>query len=130
MFKDKGYVISLFFALFIVAGTFTDPYSLFPAFNLWDGVFFLQFIDPLSIIIVFGGCTCATIMHFSASKAKLAFAQVGKLMQYVNMDLRTELEMLTLFARRVRSNGILSIDDDVDHMYSCLLYTSPSPRDS
>ena len=95
MFKDKGYVISLFFALFIVAGTFTDPYSLFPAFNLWDGVFFLQFIDPLSIIIVFGGCTCATIMHFSASKAKLAFAQVGKLMQYVYTVSYTHLTLPT-----------------------------------
>ena len=65
-----------------------------------------------------GGCFAATVMHFSASKVKLAFQQVTKLMQYVNMDLRTELEMLTLFARRVRSNGILSIDEDVDHMYS------------
>ena len=119
MFKDKGYVISLFTAILIVGATFTDPYQQFPGIQkLVDGKFFIQFLDPLSLVIVFGGCTCATIMHFSASKAKLAFAQVGKLMQYVNMDLRTELEMLTLFARRVRSNGLLAIDDDVDHMYS------------
>lgn len=116
MFKDKGYVISLVIVVSIIMFTFFDPPTTFSWWPVFKGVG--EFFDILSFLIVGGGCICATIMHFSVRKMKLAFQQVGKLMQYVNLDLRTELEMLTLFARRVRSNGILSIDEDVDHMYS------------
>ena len=118
MLNDRGYIISLIFVVLLILLTFTDPYKGFLGFLDPAGIFIVEFFDPLSLIIVVGGCFAATIMHFSASKVKLAFQQVTKLMQYVNMDLRTELEMLTLFARRVRTNGILSIDEDVDHMYS------------
>lgn len=118
MLNDRGYIISLIFVVLLILLTFTDPYKGFLGFLDPAGIFIVEFFDPLSLVIVVGGCFAATIMHFSASKVKLAFQQVTKLMQYVNMDLRTELEMLTLFARRVRTNGILSIDEDVDHMYS------------
>jgi chemotaxis protein MotA len=123
MLNDRGYIISLIFVVLLILLTFTDPYKGFLGFLDPAGIFIVEFFDPLSLIIVVGGCFAATIMHFSASKVKLAFQQVTKLMQYVNMDLRTELEMLTLFARRVRTNGILSIDEDVDHMYSEYMQT-------
>ena len=123
MLKDKGYLFSLVFVVLLILLTFTDPYKSFLGFLDPAGIFIVEFFDPLSLIIVVGGCFAATVMHFSASKVKLAFQQVTKLMQYVNMDLRTELEMLTLFARRVRSNGILSMDEDVDHMYSEYMQT-------
>ena len=123
MLKDKGYLFSLVFVVLLILLTFTDPYKSFLGFLDPAGIFIVEFFDPLSLLIVVGGCFAATVMHFSASKVKLAFQQVTKLMQYVNMDLRTELEMLTLFARRVRSNGILSMDEDVDHMYSEYMQT-------
>jgi chemotaxis protein MotA len=123
MLNDRGYIISLIFVVLLILLTFTDPYKGFLGFLDPAGIFIVEFFDPLSLVIVVGGCFAATIMHFSASKVKLAFQQVTKLMQYVNMDLRTELEMLTLFARRVRTNGILSIDEDVDHMYSEYMQT-------
>jgi chemotaxis protein MotA len=123
MLKDKGYLFSLVFVVLLILLAFTDPYKSFLGFLDPAGIFIVEFFDPLSLIIVVGGCFAATVMHFSASKVKLAFQQVTKLMQYVNMDLRTELEMLTLFARRVRSNGILSMDEDVDHMYSEYMQT-------
>ena len=123
MLKDKGYTISLIFIVLLILLTFTDPYKGFLGFLDPAGMFIIEFFDPLSLIIVLGGCFAATVMHFSASKVKLAFQQVGKLMQYVNMDLRTELEVLTLFARKVRSNGLLALDEDVDHMYSDYMQT-------
>ena len=39
-----------------------------------------------------------------------------RLMRNSNIDLRTDMEVITLFARRVRTGGLLILDEDIKHL--------------
>ena len=74
------------------------------------------FIDIPSFIIVAGGLFASTMVSFDFNKIKGAFALMMRLMRNTNIDLRTDMEVITLFARRVRTGGLLILDEDIKHL--------------
>ena len=74
------------------------------------------FIDIPSFIIVAGGLFASTMVSFDFNKIKGAFVLMMRLMRNSNIDLRTDMEVITLFARRVRTGGLLILDEDIKHL--------------
>lgn len=74
------------------------------------------FLSFSSFIIVIGGVFSATIVNYSADNIKKSFSTTLSLMKLSNMDLRTDMELLAMFARRVRRNGLLVLDEDIKHL--------------
>lgn len=74
------------------------------------------FISISSIMIVLGGVVASTIINYSFEKMKNSFSTTLELMKISNIDLRTDMELLTMFSRRVRRNGILVLDEDIKHL--------------
>src|SRR5690554_5569714 len=74
------------------------------------------FISFSSILIVVGGVIAATIINYNFQNIKNSFTTTLDLMKLSNIDLRTDMELLAMFARRVRRNGILVLDEDIKHL--------------
>jgi chemotaxis protein MotA len=75
-----------------------------------------SFLSFSSLLIVVGGVLAATAVNYSFEKIKISFDTTISLMKLSSIDLRTDMELLTMFARRVRKNGILILDNDIKHL--------------
>lgn len=76
----------------------------------------MLFASFSSLLIVAGGVFAATLINYSMKNIKISFEKTLKLMKITNVDLRTDMEVLSLFARRVRTKGLLVLDDDIQHL--------------
>lgn len=76
----------------------------------------VMFASLSSLFIVAGGIIAATMINFSFDNIKDSFVTVSGMMSARSVDLRTNLELLNMFARRVRSEGLLSLDKDIQHI--------------
>lgn len=76
----------------------------------------MLFASFSSLLIVAGGIFAATLINYSMKNIKISFEKTLKLMKITNVDLRTDMEVLSLFARRVRTKGLLVLDDDIQHL--------------
>lgn len=76
----------------------------------------VTFLSFSSVLIVVGGVIAATAVNYSFAKIKMSFDTTISLMKLSSIDLRTDMELLTMFARRVRKNGLLVLDDDIKHL--------------
>lgn len=74
------------------------------------------FIDIGSFIIVAGGLFASTLVSFDFAKIKGSFQLMIRLMKNSGFDLRTDMEVISLFARRVRTGGLLVLDEDIKHL--------------
>jgi len=74
------------------------------------------FLSFSSALIVIGGVIAATAINYSFAKIKISFDTTLSLMKLSSIDLRTDMELLSMFARRVRKNGILVLDSDLKHL--------------
>lgn len=74
------------------------------------------FMSFSSVLIVVGGVIAATAVNYSFEKIKISFDTTLSLMKLSSIDLRTDMELLSMFARRVRRNGILVLDGDLKHL--------------
>jgi chemotaxis protein MotA len=101
---DKSSIIGLVLGIVLVLG------AILPKANI------MIFIDIPSFIIVAGGLFASTMVSFDFNKIKGAFALMMRLMRNTNIDLRTDMEVITLFARRVRTGGLLILDEDIKHL--------------
>ena len=101
---DKSSMIGLVLGIVLVLG------AILPKANI------MIFIDIPSFIIVAGGLFASTMVSFDFNKIKGAFALMMRLMRNSNIDLRTDMEVITLFARRVRTGGLLILDEDIKHL--------------
>ena len=90
-YADKSSMIGLVLGIVLVLG------AILPKANI------MIFIDIPSFIIVAGGLFASTMVSFDFNKIKGAFALMMRLMRNSNIDLRTDMEVITLFARRVRT---------------------------
>ncbi|WP_221930320.1 motility protein A [Gracilimonas mengyeensis] len=75
-----------------------------------------SFADSASLAIVLGGVFAATMINYSFDKIKRSFITINSLMKLSNVDLRTDMELLTMFARRVRRESLLTLDQDLKHI--------------
>lgn len=87
---------------------------------LWQGEFFV-FLSFASILIVVGGIIAATMINFSFEDIKVSFTTIVGMVNAKDVDLRTDLELLGLFSRRVRKEGMLALDRDIPHIESPFL---------
>ncbi|NBW70143.1 MAG: motility protein A [Bacteroidetes bacterium] len=101
---DKNSMIGFVLGFGLVLG------SIFVEGNL------MLFASFSSLLIVAGGIFSATLINYSMKNIKISFEKTLKLMKITNVDLRTDMEVLSLFARRVRTKGLLVLDDDIQHL--------------
>lgn len=81
----------------------------------------LVFASLSSILIVGGGIIAATMVNYSFDNIKSSFAAITSMMGAKEVDLRTDMELLSMFARRVRTEGILVLDSDIQHIENAYL---------
>lgn len=74
------------------------------------------FISLSSLLIVSGGVLAATMVHFSFDNIRVSFIAFRSLIRAREVDLRTDLELLCMFARRIRINGMLSMDREIEQI--------------
>jgi len=76
----------------------------------------LIFISFSSALIIGGGIVSATMVNYSFEDIKTSFTAILGMMGAKEVDLRTDMELLSMFARRVRTEGILVLDSDIQHI--------------
>lgn len=69
-----------------------------------------------SVLIIGGGIISATMVNYSFENIKDSFAAIVSMMDSKDVDLRTDMELITMFSRRVRTDGILVLDRDIQHI--------------
>ncbi len=74
------------------------------------------FISLSSFMIVAGGIVASTMINYSFDNIRDSFAAVSRLAGATSVDLRTDMELLSMFSRRVRSEGLLVLDEDIKHI--------------
>jgi len=74
------------------------------------------FISLSSFMIVAGGIVAATMVNYSFDNIRDSFAAVSRLASVQSADLRTDMELMSMFSRRVRSEGLLVLDEDIKHI--------------
>lgn len=101
---DKNSIVGFVLGFALVIGAIVTQGSL------------LLFASFSSVLIVAGGIFSATLINYSMKIIKTSFTTTLKLMKITNVDLRTDMEVLGLFARRVRTKGLLVLDEDIQHL--------------
>lgn len=71
------------------------------------------FLSLSALFIVAGGILAATMVHFSYQNIKNSFRTISTMIGAKAVDLRTDMELMRMFARKVRMEGLLSIDEDI-----------------
>lgn len=69
-----------------------------------------------SLLIVVGGIVAATMVNYSFDNISSSFKTMSSMMGIQSVDLRTDLELLSMFARRVRTEGLLILDGDIEYI--------------
>lgn len=81
------------------------------------------FISFSSALIIGGGIISATMVNYSFEDIRTSFTAILGMMGAKDVDLRTDMELLSMFARRVRTDGILVLDSDIQHIEDQYLKT-------
>ncbi len=71
------------------------------------------FASMSSFLIVAGGVLAATLVNYSYENIKYSFKVISKMMGAKSVDLRTDMELMRMFAKKVRTDGILVLDDEI-----------------
>jgi chemotaxis protein MotA len=82
------------------------------------------FISLTSFLIVAGGIVASTMVNYSFDNIKVSFLAMSRLAGTSTADLRTDMELLSMFSRRVRSDGLLVLDDDIKHIQNVFMENS------
>jgi chemotaxis protein MotA len=72
------------------------------------------FLDWPSVMIVIGGTVMVTLISFSIPEMVRAFGVVGKTVFYEPQNLPVLVKTLLEMAQKVRANGLLAIQRDVE----------------
>lgn len=98
---DKSTLIGFFggFALIIAAIVFQGDLTLF--------------LSVSSFIIVIGGVLAASIINFSMKDVKDTFTLLVNTLSAKQHDLRTDIELMNMFARKARRDGLLRLEGDI-----------------
>lgn len=71
------------------------------------------FISLSSFLIVMGGVLSVTIVNYSLSELKDAWNNLYENLKNSEIDMRTDIELMNMFARKVRRDGMLAIEEDI-----------------
>jgi len=106
---DRSTIIGLLIGVTLVILAITTQGSL------------IIFASFSSALIIGGGIISATMVNYSFENIKDSFAAISSMMGAKEVDLRTDMELLSMFARRVRTEGILVLDSDIQHIQDSYL---------
>lgn len=73
----------------------------------------MVFASMSAFLIVAGGVLAATMVNYSYENIKYSFLTISRMMGAKSVDLRTDMELMRMFAKKVRSEGILTIDNEI-----------------
>jgi chemotaxis protein MotA len=73
----------------------------------------MVFVSVSSFLIVGGGIVAATMVNYSYENIQYSFKTIVRMMGAKSVDLRTDMELMRMFAKKVRKNGILVLDDEL-----------------
>lgn len=77
---------------------------------------FFAFVSIASFLIVTGGVFSATLINYSFQHITETFTILKQTLTNKRSDMTEYIEMMTMFARRARRNGLLVLDDDVGYV--------------
>lgn len=81
----------------------------------------VAFLSLASVFIVLGGVIAATMINFSWENIQDSFETISSMMKARSVDLRTDVELMNLFARRARRGGLMPLDKDVPYIEDAYL---------
>lgn len=95
-------------------------------FSLVIGAILLQgeiglFLSMSSLVIVGGGVFSSAFINYSIEDVKNTFAQLQDRLTAEDSDLRTDIELMNMFARKARREGLLRLEDDVMQLQNSYL---------
>jgi len=73
----------------------------------------VTFLSASSVVVVVGGVFAASMVNYGLSDFKIGLSTLLFTVKNKGRDFRTDIELINMFARRARRNGMLSLDDDV-----------------
>ena len=73
----------------------------------------MVFVSTSAFLIVAGGVVAATLVNYSYENIKHSFKTIIRMMGAKSVDLRTDMELMRMFAKKVRTDGILVLDDEI-----------------
>ena len=81
----------------------------------------IAFASLASLMIVLGGVIAATMINYSWENIQDSFETIVSMMRAKAVDLRTDIELMNLFARRARRGGLMPLDKDVPYIEESFL---------
>ncbi len=74
------------------------------------------FLSLSSLIIVLGGVVSTSIVNYSMQDVKRTLSLLMETLKQNNADLRTDIELMNMFARKARRDGLLALEEDINNM--------------
>ncbi|MDZ7772886.1 MAG: MotA/TolQ/ExbB proton channel family protein [Balneolaceae bacterium] len=74
------------------------------------------FISFSAILIVGGGVVSSSVVNYSIEEVKSTFSLTLEYLKSRQCDLRTDIELMNMFARKARREGLLRLEEDVQHV--------------
>ncbi|SMO59309.1 motility protein A [Fodinibius sediminis] len=98
---DKSSTIGLLGGILLIIGAITIQGSI------------SLFLSLSAFIIVMGGIICSSFINFSIEGVLGTFALLFRTLSSHQHDLRTDIELMNMFARKARRDGLLNLEQDV-----------------
>lgn len=76
----------------------------------------LIFLSLSSLIIVLGGVVSTSVVNYSMQDVKRTLSLLMETLKQNNADLRTDIELMNMFARKARRDGLLALEEDINNM--------------
>ncbi|MGM0587461.1 MAG: motility protein A [Bacteroidota bacterium] len=75
-----------------------------------------SFLSIESLLIVVGGVFAATLVNYSVEDITTSYQAIQSVVGRPSIDLTEDIELMTMFSRRARRQGLLTLDDDVRYV--------------
>jgi len=79
------------------------------------------FIDPASFLIVGGGVASTSMINYGLEDIKNSFIILKYALTTRQTDLRTDIEIMNMFSKKARREGMLKLENDVEHVNDAYL---------
>lgn len=76
----------------------------------------MDYVDPASIFVVFGGVICSTVASYPVSTLKDTIKAISIAFKKADVDLTKDIEMVIEVANVARREGILALEETVSNM--------------
>lgn len=71
------------------------------------------FLSTSSFVVVIGGVLSASFVNYSIKDVRNTFTLLVRTLSAKEHDLRTDIELMNMFARKARRSGLLRLEDDI-----------------